>query len=113
MAQYGAKAFSCVRSIAAGAEVQQEPDQDGGHENSGPGLFQVALHLFPHIDAYGMEIGHLVFRQLNQEVIFRLPVLGFFDAVEQQGHQDGHHQTDQVHGIGHHHGVAAEEHFRK
>ena len=84
MAQYGAEAFSRIGGIAAGTKVQQEPDQDGGHENGGPGLFQIALYLFPHVDGHRMEIGHLVFRQLDQEVILRLPVLGLFNAVEHQ-----------------------------
>ena len=106
-ADHRAKGVSHVLGVPGGAKVQQHPHDNGGHKDGGARLGEIVLYLFPHINGNGAGAGSLVFRQLNEQGVFSLllPV----DQVHHKGAGDGHHNAQQVHGVGHQQRVVGEE----
>ena len=110
LSQYGPKTLGHIRRIALGAEVQQEPDGQCGNKNRGASLFQIILDFLPDIDGHRPGIGQFILRQLNHQVV---DALFSVQQVDDSRHHNGDHDADQVHGIGHHHGIIPEKHLGK
>lgn len=56
-------------AITGGAEVEDEPHEDGCGENDRTGTAQVVLDLFPDVDVDRVGTGALVFRQFDEQVV--------------------------------------------
>ena len=97
-------------AIAGRAEVEDEPHEDGSSKDDCTGTAQVILDFFPDIDVDRMSTGPLIFRKLDEQVVFLF--LMAEEVHRLQGCQ-GDDDADEVHGIGDDHGIVWEEHARK
>ena len=110
MAQDRPEAVCHFHSIAMRPKVQDHPHKDRCYKDGSTCFGKVVLYLFPYIDCHSSGAGGLIFRQLNQQIIFRFSPV---NQMDDRRYQDSDHQADQVHGIGHEHGAFLKEHLGK
>lgn len=75
------------RGVAAGAEIQNEPHDNGRQKNRSARFGDEILDFFPDINGHSPSAGRFVFRKLNQKNVWIFP---FIRQMKDRRNADGY-----------------------
>ena len=76
-----------------------------------PAFHEIIFDLFPDVDAhrYGDRAAYIRGSSMRRIVDCLFPV----DEVQDRADRKGHQKSENIHGVGHEHGILRKEHLRK